>query len=105
MDNAGGHGSNKAKDGYENRLIEKFNGEIVWQVPNLLEMNMLDLGAWMCIQSYVEYSHRTKTIKHNALSRSVKKALKLFNGDKKLMNISNCWKKVLKLIIAGNGSN
>jgi hypothetical protein len=44
-------------------------------------------------------------MKHNALSRSVKKAFKLFDGDEKLMNISNCWKKVLKLIIAGNGSN
>jgi hypothetical protein len=102
MDNATGHGSNKAKDRYENRLNEKCNIEIVWQVSNLPEMNMLDLGAWMCIQSYVEYLHRMKTMKQNALSKSVKKVFKLFDGDEKLMNISNRWKKVLKLIIVGN---
>ncbi len=28
MDNAGGHGSDEAKDGYEKRLIETFNIEI-----------------------------------------------------------------------------
>jgi hypothetical protein len=50
-----GHESNEAKDGYEKRLIEKSNIEIVWQVPNSPETNMLDLGAWMCIQSFVEY--------------------------------------------------
>jgi hypothetical protein len=45
-------------------------------------------------------------MKHNPLSKSVKKAFKLFNGDEKLMNVLNCcWKKVLKLIIAGNGLN
>jgi hypothetical protein len=29
MDNAGGHGSNEAKDGYEDRFIKKINIEIV----------------------------------------------------------------------------
>lgn len=38
--------------------MEEFYVEIVWQVANLNECNMLDIGAWMVVQSEVERIHR-----------------------------------------------
>jgi hypothetical protein len=66
---------------------------------------MLDLGAWMSIQSYVEYLHTMKTMKADALSKSVEKVFKNFDGAKKLKTIVDQWKLVLDLIIAGNDTN
>ena len=57
MDNAGGHGTREVKEQYMHILEEKFNVEVKWQVPNSPELNMLDLGAWVAIQSNVEYNH------------------------------------------------
>jgi hypothetical protein len=105
MDNAGGHGKNDVKDDYVSKLENEFNIEVVWQVARSPETNMLDLGAWMSIQSYVEYLHRMKTMKADALSKSVEKAFKNFDGAKKLKKIADRWKLVLDLIIAGNGTN
>jgi hypothetical protein len=101
MDNAGGHGKNDEKDDY----VSDFNIEVVWQVACSPETNMLDLGAWMSIQSYVDYLHRMKTMRADALSKSVEKAFKNLDGAKKLKKIVDWWKLVLYLIIAGNGTN
>jgi hypothetical protein len=46
-----------------------------------------------------------KTMKTDALSKSVKKVLKNFDGAKKLKKIADWWKLVLDLTIAGNGTN
>ena len=44
MDNAGGHGINEIKKQYVRTLKLKFNIIVEWQVLNLPEANLLDLG-------------------------------------------------------------
>ena len=61
MDNAGGHGTDKAKADYVQILHDEFMITVIWQTPNSPETNMLDLGAWMTIQSVVENMHRLKS--------------------------------------------
>ena len=58
MDNAGGHGKEEIKDQYVKKLKEKYNIEVVWQIPHSPETNMLDLGVWMGVQSKVELHHK-----------------------------------------------
>ena len=65
MDNAGGHGTTENKQLYQNTLKTKYNAEIVWQVPNSPELNMLDLGAWMAIQSEVDEIHKTRVMRND----------------------------------------
>ena len=55
MDNAGGQGTFDMKREYGKILRDKFNVVILWQIPNLPESNMLDLGVWTTIQSVIEY--------------------------------------------------
>jgi hypothetical protein len=54
MDNAGGHGTNEAKQAYVGILSEEFNVQVIWQVPRSPETNMLDLGVWAMLQAIVE---------------------------------------------------
>ena len=55
LDNAGGHGTNEGKEQYERKILyEDYFVILEWQVPNSPETNMMDLGAWMAIQSVVE---------------------------------------------------
>ena len=61
LDNAGGHGTDKAKFEYMESLKARFNINIVWQVPQSPDTNILDLGMWCALQSAVEIQHRTKT--------------------------------------------
>lgn len=69
-DNAGGHGTNDAKEEYT-RILGDFNIEIIWQVPQFPETNMLDLGVWMSIQSVVMRTHFMRRCHHDALAKSV----------------------------------
>ena len=46
MDNAGGHGTDEAKAEYTDLLKEKYNIQVVWQVPQSPETNILDLDIW-----------------------------------------------------------
>ena len=68
MDNAGGHGTNDAKQQYIN-LLKAFNIKVIWQVPRSPETNMLDLGVWMSIQSAVMKTHYGRRCHHDALHR------------------------------------
>ena len=74
MDNAGGHGTNKTKESYIKLLQDKFNIIVKWQVPNSPEMNMLDLGTWMAIQSLVEKKHRSLVMRNDVLANTVKES-------------------------------
>ena len=60
--NAGGHGTNDAKERYVKILKDYYNIVIKWQVPNSPELNILDLGVWMSVQSKVEEIHKTKVM-------------------------------------------
>ena len=105
MDNAGGHGTNEAKSKYEDILFDEYNVKIIWQIPNSPETNMLDLGVWCMLQSYVEYIHMGRAMKPDTLSLSVHEAFEDFDGFDKLGEVGLRWKKVLELIMAGNGTN
>jgi hypothetical protein len=79
MDNAGDHGKNDVNNDYVRKLEDDFNIEVAWQVTCSPKTNMLDLGTWISIQSYVEYLHRMKALKTDVLSKN-------FDGAKKLKN-------------------
>eukprot|EP00957_Ditylum_brightwellii_P077128 5861528-Ditylum_brightwellii.AAC.1 len=54
MDNAGGHGSNEIVKECVDLLKEKYNAIIINQIPRSPETKMLDIGAWIAIQSIVK---------------------------------------------------
>ena len=73
-DNTGGHGTNEAVLDYSEYLAEKYNILVHHQVPPLPETNMLDLSAWMTVQSKVEIFHQHNVKQHDALNHPIKKA-------------------------------
>ena len=86
-------------------LLEEFNILIEWQAPNSPETNLLDLGgAWVTIQSVVEWMHRQRLMNADVLAGTVFEAWDAFDA-RKLSNISGRWEKVLHLIIKGARSN
>jgi len=105
MDNAGGHGTDVATQQYSSDLWDKYNIQIVWQIPRSPETNKLDLGVWCCMQSGVEKEHTFKVYDAGALSRSVVKA---WHERLKADTLERVYKrlvKVLKLIRLDNGNN
>ena len=105
IDNAGGHGTNVGKEEYEKILYEDYFVILEWQVPNSPETNMLDLGAWMSIQSVVEKLHRTRVMNEKALAETVLQAFDEFDGYTKLAAIARRWELVLDLILDDDGGN
>ena len=75
-----------------------------WQVPNSPEMNMLDLGTWMAIQSLVEKKHGSLVMRNDVLANTVKESFNELSSNT-LSNIHERWLKVLDLIIAKGGEN
>ena len=65
---------------------------------------MLDLGAWMTVQSKVEIYHRRNVKQHDALARSFKKGWHDVQ-EHKLTKIWEHFLKVLDLIIQYHGGN
>ena len=104
MDNAGGHGTNKTKKEYTRILKDEFNVQVEFQVANSPELNMLDLGAWMAIQSEVEEIHKNCTMQYDVLAGSINTAFENLD-DSILTRIHDCWVKVLKIIIQSAGDN
>ena len=84
--------------------MEEFYVEIVWQVANLNECNMLDIGAWMVVQSEVERIHRLLVMWTDVLAETIELAFDILE-EEVLFNIHRRWLKVLKLIIKGKGNN
>jgi hypothetical protein len=105
VDNAGGHGTNEAKKEYENYLKENWNVIIIWQPPNSPDVNLLDLGTWMSLQSEVEDKHRNRHMKVDVLARSVEEVFREYDGIKRISNIHARWKEGLELIVLGKGGN
>jgi hypothetical protein len=104
MDNAGGHGTNETKNEYVSTLEKKYNVKVIWQVPNLLETSLLDLGVWCTVQSVVVELHRHRVMQPDSLAGSVEEAWLEFNS-KKISKVHDRWLKVLCLIIKDKGKN
>ena len=66
---------------------------------------MLDLGAWMSIQSVVEKLHRNRVMNEKALASTVLEAFEDFDGYTKLAAIARRWELVLDLILEDHGGN
>jgi hypothetical protein len=60
LDNAGGHGTRAAIEEYTRWLRNDQNVIIKFQPARSPELNALDLGIWMSLQSAVERRHRNR---------------------------------------------
>ena len=104
MDNAGGHGRNDVKKDYEDVLNRDYKIIVHWQVPNSPETNLLDLGAWMALQSIVEKKHRLKIMHKDVLAKTIEANFSCLS-EAVLERIYGRWLKVLDLIIKDKGNN
>ena len=104
MDNAGGHGTQEARDEYTRRLRDDFNIVIIQQSARSPEVNALDLGIWMSVQSAVERSHRNRRRDPNGLAATVKEAWENLPRET-IQRVFNRIPLVLELIVASGGDN
>jgi hypothetical protein len=73
LNNAGGHGTRQAIDEYTRQLREQHNMILRFQPPCSPELNALDLGIWMSLQSAVECSHQNRRRDAETLARKSRK--------------------------------
>ena len=104
MDNTGGNRENKTMLEYSEYLSDNYNILVHHQVPRSPKTNMLDLSAWMTVQSKVQKYHRRNVKFQDALARSVKKAWQNVE-EYKLTRILEWFLKVLDIIIQYQGEN
>ena len=104
MDNAGGHGTKHAIDQYVADLLETHIVQILWQEPRGPELNLLDLGAWMSLQSAVEKHFRETQNDQEALARKIEETWNVFDSTV-FRRIFDRWVLALHLIIADGGDN
>jgi len=96
--------TNTAIDEYTAELLEQFNVQILHQVPRSPEVNALDLGLWMSLQSRVEKQHYDKTSDADTLAKTVDEAW----NDLPIRTITNVFNRipvVQNLIIEHQGEN
>ena len=105
MDNAGGHGTSRAIIQYTDMLVNKYNIEIIFQIPRSPYTNVLDLGVWMSIQSIVERRHYLKRATSKALVNTVNDTWNSSNLDIVLSRVFNRLKVVLCNILRDEGGN
>ena len=104
MDNAGGHGTSDTIDHYVADLLETHNVRILWQEPRGPELNLLDLGAWMSLQSAVEKHFRGTQNDQEALARKIEETWNIYDSTV-FRRIYDRWVLALDLIIADGGDN
>jgi len=104
MDNAGGHGTRDTIDLYVAELLENHNVRVVWQEPRGPELNLLDLGAWMSLQSAVEKHFRGNRNHVDVLWRKIEDVWAFYDAAV-FHKIWDRWKLALDLIIADGGDN
>lgn len=66
---------------------------------------MLDLGPWVSIQAKVEEHHRKLIMCNDVLASSVEHVFNQMLDLAKLLNVYDCWCKILHLILEGFGGN
>ncbi len=74
MDNAGRHGTQQARDQYTRQLQHEYNITIIQQSARSPEVNTLDLGVWMSVQSSVDKRHRNRRRDPDGLAETVQEA-------------------------------
>jgi hypothetical protein len=104
MDNAGGHGTEEAIGEYTMWLRDDYNVEIILQTAQSPEVNSLDIGLWMSIQSWVEKQQFHKTTIADALAASVKEAWQTLPLSM-LTKVFNQIPIVLQIIVEDQGRN
>ena len=105
MDNAGGHGDKETVEEYTNMLKERYNIVVIYQTPRSPYTNVLDLGFWTALQSKVEKCHYGRRGNTDSLVASVQETWTSAEMHYQLMRIFDRLKKVLVLIIEGNGGS
>jgi hypothetical protein len=95
MDNASGHGTNKAQNGNVQILYNDYKVQVIWQIANSPETNMLHLGAWVTVQScIVAHMHHGKRVQKDVLCKTVYHAFfsSSLTNLKTSHNVGNgCW--------------
>ncbi len=86
------------------QLLEEFNIEIIQQSARSPEVNALDLGIWMSIQSHVECRHREQRQDPDGLAVSVMEAWENLPVDT-IQKVFDRIPIVLQLIVEGGGDN
>ena len=104
MDNAGGHGTQEAIDEYTRLLRTQFNIIVKFQPARSPELNALDNGLWMSLQSHVEKKHRDRTTTSAAIAISVQEAWDHLPSDT-ISNVFDRLPTVHRLIIDDHGGN
>ncbi len=104
MDNAGGHGTQEAREEYTGRLLEEFNIVIIQQSARSPEVNALDLGIWMSIQSHVENRHRDRCRDPDSLAATVREAWENLTRET-IQRVFDRIPIVLELIVGSGGDN
>ena len=105
MDNAGGHGTNDAIKKYQANLLDKYNIEIIFQVPRSPYTNVLDLGVWSALQAAVERQHYLKRCTTNALVNSVMETWTEGQLDHTITKTFDRLKPVLCNVLEAKGGN
>jgi hypothetical protein len=104
MDNAGGHGTTDTIHQYVADLLSTHNISVLWQEARGPELNLLDLGVWMSLQSAVEKKFRGTRNDEEALARKVEQTWDAYDSAV-FRRVYDRWVLALSLIIADGGDN
>jgi hypothetical protein len=74
LDNARRHGTRASIEEYTRWLRNEHNVVIKFQPPCSPEVNALDLGIWMSLQSVIECRHQNRRCDIDALATKVQEA-------------------------------
>jgi len=101
MDNAGGHGTNEAKEQYKQQMLAKYN---IIVSP---ELNLLDLDLWMSMQSAVEklISRNDFRESADAIYNACKQVFDNFDASIIQKVYDRLSKKVWSLVVLDRGDN
>jgi hypothetical protein len=99
-----GHNTRQARDEYTRRLRDDYNIQIFQKSARSPEVNALDLGIWMSVQSAVKCRHQNRRRVPDAFAQSVIDAWNnlLLHTIQKVLHRKPI---VLQLIVDGNGDN
>ncbi len=86
------------------RLRDDFSIVIIQQSARSPEVNALDLGIWMSVQSTVERSHRNRRRDPDGLAATVKEAWESLPQET-IQRVFNRIPIVLRQIVASGGDN
>ena len=86
-------------------LDEKYNIQVIFQIPRSPYCNVLDLGVWCGLQSAVEKRHFQRRAHVEALVMSVMETWDKGHLNDIISKVFGRLQKVLVLVVEGKGSN